>query len=144
MKANNLLDQIEEVRIFDDDRFYTSYRSKDLIVDGNAIRLRHLLETEIDSLYVDELHERLDSLDVSAILNLEIIVTDQEPNSSIISSFIDDVSIGRINVNSCFEQDLLDLYQDVITDRVESEIQDRFNDSTLDVKIVRIETSMNI
>ena len=138
MKANNLLDQIEEVRIFDDDRFYTSYRSKDLIVDGNAIRLRHLLETEIDSLYVDELHERLDSLDVSAILNLEIIVTDQEPNSSIISSFIDDVSIGRINVNSCFEQDLLDLYQDVITDRVESEIQDRFNDSTLDVKIVRI------
>ena len=37
MKANNLLDQIEEVRIFDDGRFYTSYRLEDLIVDGNVI-----------------------------------------------------------------------------------------------------------
>lgn len=141
MKANNLLDQIEEVRIFDDGRFYTSYRLEDLIVDGNVIRLRHLLETEIESLYIDELKERLNDLDVSAVLNLEIIVTDQELNSSIISSFIEDVSIGRINVNSCFEQDLLDLHRDVINDEVESEIQDRFNASTLDVKIVRAEHS---
>ena len=141
MKANNLLDQIEEVRIFDDHRCYTSYRAEDLIVDENTIRLRHLLETEIESLYVDELNERLNDLDVSAILNLEIIVTDQEKNSSIISSFIEDVSIGRINVNSCFEQDLLDLHRDVINDEVESEIQDRFNASTLDVKIVRAEHS---
>lgn len=139
MKANNRLDQIDEVRIFDDCRSYTSYNSDDLIIDGNVIRLRHLLETEIDSLYVNELHEQLNSLDVSAILNLEIIVTDQEPNSSIISSFIEDVSISRINVNSCFEQDLLDLHRDIITDEVESEIRDRFNASTLDVKIIRIE-----
>lgn len=141
MKANNLLDQIEEVRIFDDGRFYTSYRPEDLIVDGNVIRLRHLLEKEIDSLYVDELNERLNDLDVSAVLNLEIIVTDQEPNSSIISSFIEDVSIGRINVNSCLEQDLLDLHRDVINDEVESEIRDRFNTLTLDAKIMRVEHS---
>lgn len=141
MKANNLLDQIEEVRIFDDDRFYTSYRTEDLIIDGNTIRLRHLLETEIESLYIDELNERINDLDVSAILNLEIIVTDREKNSSIISSFIDDVSIGRINVNSCFEQDLLDLHRDVIVDEVESEIRDRFNESTLTVKIIRVEHS---
>lgn len=141
MKANNLLDQIEEVRIFDDGRFYTSYSSEDLIVDRNVIRLRHLLETEIEYLYVDELNERLNDLDVSAILNLEIIVTDQEPNSSIISSFIEDVSIGRINVNSCFEQDLLNLHRDVIKDEVESEIRDRFNALTLDAKIVRAEHS---
>lgn len=141
MKANNLLDQIEEVRIFDDSRFYTSYSSEDLIVDRNVIRLRHLLETEIESLYVDELNELLNDLDVSAVLNLEIIFTDQESNSSIISSFIEDVSIGRINVNRCFEQDLLDLHRDVINDEVESEIQDRFNASTLDVKIVRAEHS---
>lgn len=141
MKANNLLDQIEEVRIFDDGRFYTSYRLEDLIVDGNVIRLRHLLETEIESLYIDELKERLNDLDVSAVLNLEIIVTDQEPNSSIISSFIEDVSIGRINVNSCFEQDLLDLYRDIINDEVESEIRDRFNALTLDAKIMRAEHS---
>ena len=141
MKANDLLNQIDEVRIFDDSRFYTSYSSKNLIVDGNTIRLKHLLETEIESLYVDELNERINDLDVSAILNLEIIVTDQEPNSSIISSFIEDVSIGRINVNSCFEQDLLDLHRDVIVDEVESEIRDRFNESTLTVKIIRVEHS---
>lgn len=133
--------QIEEVRVFDDHRSYTSYRPEDLIVDGNVIRLRHLLETEIESLYIDELHEQLNSLDVSAILNLEIIVTDREPSSSIISSFIDDVSIGRFNVNSCFEQDLLDLHRDVIVDEVESEIRDRFNESTLTVKIIRVEHS---
>lgn len=133
--------QIEEVRVFDDHRSYTSYRPEDLIVDGNVIRLRHLLETEIESLYVDELHEQLNSLDVSAILNLEIIVTDREPSSSIISSFIDDVSIGRFNVNSCFEQDLLDLHRDVIVDEVESEIRDRFNALTLDAKIMRAEHS---
>lgn len=141
MKENNLLDQIKEVRIFDDHRSYTSYRREDLIVDGNVIRLRHLLETEIESLYVDELHEQLNSLDVSAILNLEIIATDQEPGSSIISSFIDDVSIGRFNVNSCFEQDLLDLHRDVIVDEVESEIRNRFDESTLAVKIIRVEHS---
>lgn len=139
MKANNLLDQIEEVRIFDDGRFYTSYSAKDLIVDRNTIRLRRLLEKEIDSLYVDELNERLNDLDVSAVLNLEIIVTDQEPNSSIISSFIEDMSIGRINVNSCLERDLLDLHRDVINDEVESEIRDRFNALTLDAKIMRAE-----
>ena len=101
--------------------------------------LLHLLETEIESLYIDELKERLNDLDVSAVLNLEIIVTDQEPNSSIISSFIEDVSIGRINVNSCFEQDLLDLHRDVINDEVESEIRDRFKALTLDAKIMRAE-----
>lgn len=90
-------------------------------------------------MYIDELKERLNDLDVSAVLNLEIIVTDQEPNSSIISSFIEDVSIGRINVNSCFEQDLLDLHRDVINDEVESEIRDRFNALTLDAKIMRAE-----
>lgn len=141
MKVNNLLDQIDEIRIADDCRSYTSYHLEDLIVDGNIIRLRHLLETEIESLHVDELNERINDLDVSAILNLEIIVTDHKENSSIISSFIDEVSIGRINVNSCLEQDLLDLHRDVINDEVESEIQDRFNALTLDVKIIRAEHS---
>ena len=61
------------------------------------IRLKHLLETKIDDLYLRDLDETIRSLDVSAILNLTIIVTDQEKNSSIISSFIDDVSVGRIH-----------------------------------------------
>ena len=46
MKVNNLLDQIDEVRIADDCRCYTSYSSKDFSIDGNVIRLKHLLETE--------------------------------------------------------------------------------------------------
>ena len=139
MKANNLLDQIDEVRIADDCRCYTSYRSKDFSIDGNVIRLKHLLETEIDDLYLRDLDETIRSLNVSVILNLTIIVTDQEKNSSIISSFIDDVSVGRINIDSCSDRDLLDLHRDLIIDEVESEILDRFNESTLTVKIIKKE-----
>ena len=139
MKVNNLLDQIDEVRIADDCRCYTSYSSKDLSIDRNVIRLKHLLETEIDDLYLRDLDETIRSLDASAILNLTIIVTDQEKNSSIISSFIDDVSVGRININSCSDRDILDLHQDLIIDEVESEILDRFDESTLTVKIIKKE-----
>lgn len=124
MKANNLLDQIDEVRIADDCRCYTSYCSKDFSINRNVIRLKHLLETKIDDLYLRDLDETIRSLDVSAILNLTIIVTDQEKNSSIISSFIDDVSVGRININSCSDLDLLDLHRELIIDEVESEILD--------------------
>ena len=139
MKANNLLDQIDEVRIADDCRCYTSYCSKDFSINRNVIRLKHLLETKIDDLYLRDLDETIRSLDVSVILNLTIIVTDQEKNSSIISSFIDDVSVERININSCSDRDLLDLHQDLIIDEVESEILDRFDESTLTVKIVKKE-----
>lgn len=103
------------------------------------IRLKHLLETKIDDLYLRDLDETIRSLDVSAILNLTIIVTDQEKNSSIISSFIDDVSVGRINIDSCSDRDLLDLHRDLIIDEVESEILDRFDESTLTVKIIKKE-----
>ena len=139
MKVNNLLDQIDEVRIADDCRCYTSYRLKDLSIDGNVIRLKHLLETKIDDLYLRDLDETIRSLDVSVILNLTIIVTDQEKNSSIISSFIDDVSVGRININSCSDRDILDLNRDLIIDEVESEILDQFNQTTLDAKIIKKE-----
>lgn len=139
MKANNLSDQIDEVRIADDCSFYTSYQAEDLVIDGNSIRLKHLLETEIDSLYIDAIQEQLYDIDVSAILNIEIIVTDQETNASVISSFIDDVSVGRINIDSCSDRDLLDLYRDLIVDEVESEILDRFDESTLTVKIIKKE-----
>ena len=139
MKANNLSDRIEEVRIADDYRCYTSYSSKDLSIDGNVIRLKHLLETEIDDLYLRDLDETIRSLDVSVILNLTIIVTDQEKNSSIISSFIDDVSVGRININSCSDRDLLDRYRSIVFDEVESEILDQFNPMTLDAKIIKEE-----
>lgn len=139
MKANNLLDQIDEVRIADDCRCYTSHSSKDLNIDRNVIRLKHLLKTKIDDLYLRDLDETIRSLDVSAILNLTIIVTDQEKNSSIISSFIDDVSVGRINIDSCSDRDLLDLHRDLIIDEVESEILDRFDESTLTVKIIKKE-----
>lgn len=139
MKANNLLDQIDEVRIADDCRCYTSYSSKDLSIDRNVIRLKHLLKTEIDDLYLRDLDETIRSLDVSVILNLTIIATDQEKNSSIIISFIDDVSVGRIHINSCSDQDLLDLHRDLIIDEVESEILDLFNPTTLDAKIIKKE-----
>lgn len=139
MKANNLLDQINEVRIADDCRCYTSYCSKDFSINRNVIRLKHLLETKIDDLYLRDLDETIRSLDVSAILNLTIIVTDQETNASIISSFIDDVSVGRINIDSCSDRDLLDLHRDLIIDEVESEILDRFDESTLTVKIIKKE-----
>lgn len=141
MKANNLLDQIDEVRIADNCRYYTSYRSKDFSIDRNVIRLKHFLETEIDDLYLRDLDRSISSLDVTAILNLTIIVTDQEKHSSIISSFIDDVSVGRITINSCSDRDLLDLHRDVITEEVESEIRDRFSSLTLDAKIIRVEHS---
>lgn len=139
MKANNLLDQIDEVRIADDCRCYTSYSSKDLSIDENVIRLKHLLETEIDDLYLRDLDETIRSLDVSVILNLTIIVTDQEKNSSIISSFIDDVSVGRITINRCSDRNLLDLNRDLIIDEVKSEILDLFDESTLTIEIIKKE-----
>ena len=136
MKTNNLSDRIEEVRIADDYRCYTSYRAEDLIINGNSIRLRHLLETEIGDLYIDELQESISSLSVSAILNIEIIVTDQETNESAISSFIEEVDVVRLDVDSCYDQDLLDLYRSVVFDEVESEIENRFNASTLDARVI--------
>ena len=139
MKANNLLDQIGEVRIADDCRCYTSYSSKDLSIDRNVIRLKHLLETEIDDLYLRDLDETIRSLDVSVILNLTIIVTDQETNVSVISSFIEEVDVVRLDVDSCSNQDLLDLHRDLIIDEVESEILDQFNPMTLDAKIIKKE-----
>ena len=139
MKANNLLDQIDEVRIADDCRCYTSYRSKDFSINRNVVRLKHLLETEIDDLYLRDLDETIRSLNVSVILNLTIIVTDQEKNSSIISSFIDDVDVVRLDVDSCSNRDLLDLHRDLIIDEVESEILDQFNPMTLDAKIIKKE-----
>lgn len=139
MKANNLLDQIDEVRIADDCRCYTSYCSKDFSINRNVIRLKHLLETKIDDLYLRDLDETIRSLDVSAILNLTIIVTDQETNASVISSFIDDVSVGRITIDRCSDRDLLDLNRDLIIDEVESEILDLFDESTLTVKIIKKE-----
>lgn len=134
MKANNLLDQIDEVRIADDYRCYTSYRPEDLIINGNSIRLRHLLETEIYDLYLRDLNETIRSLDASAILNLAIIVTDQETNASVISSFIEEVDVVRLDVDSCSNQDLLDRYRSVVFDEIESEILDQFNPTTLDAK----------
>lgn len=139
MKANNLLDQIEEVRIADDYRCYTSYSSKDFSIDRNVIRLKHLLETEIDDLYLRDLDRSISSLDVTAILNLTIIVTDQETNASVISSFIEEVDVVRLDVDSCSNQDLLDLHRDLIIDEVESEILDQFNPMTLDAKIIKKE-----
>jgi hypothetical protein len=136
MKTNNLSDRIEEVRIADDYRCYTSYRAEDLIINGNSIRLRHLLETEIGDLYIDELQESISSLSVSAILNIEIIVTDQETNESAISSFIEEVDVVRLDVDSCSDQDLLDLHRDLILDEAESEIENRFNASTLDARVI--------
>ena len=136
MKTNNLSDRIEEVRIADDYRYYTSYRAEDLIINGNSIRLRHLLETEIGDLYIDELQESISSLSVSAILNIEIIVTDQETNESAISSFIEEVDVVRLDVDSCSDQDLLDLHRSVVFDEVESEIENRFNASTLDARVI--------
>ena len=132
MKANNLLDQIDEVRIADDCRYYTSYSSKDLSIDRNVIRLKHLLKTEIDDLYLRDLDETIRSLDVSVILNLTIIVTDQETNASVISSFIEEVDVVRLDVDSCSNRDL-------IIDEVESEILDQFNPMTLDAKIIKKE-----
>lgn len=139
MKANNLLDQIDEVRIADDCRCYTSYSSKDLSIDRSVIRLKHLLETEIDDLYLRDLDETIRSLDVSVILNLTIIVTDQETNASVISSFIEEVDVVRLDVDSCSNRDLLDLHRDLIIDEVESEILDQFNPTTLDAKIIKKE-----
>lgn len=139
MKANNLLDQIDEVRIADDCRCYTSYCSKDFSINRNVIRLKHLLETKIDDLYLRDLDETIRSLDVSAILNLTIIVTDQETNASVISSFIEEVDVVRLDVDSCSNRDLLDLHRDLIIDEVESEILDRFDESTLTVKIIKKE-----
>ena len=136
MKTNNLSDRIEEVRIADDYRCYTSYRAEDLIINGNSIRLRHLLETEIGDLYIDELQESISSLSVSAILNIEIIVTDQETNESAISSFIEEVDVVRLDVDSCSDQDLLDLHRDLILDEAESEIENRFNASILDARVI--------
>lgn len=136
MKANNLSDRIEEVRIADNYSYYTSYRAEDLIISGNSIRLRHLLETEIDDLYIYELQESISSLDVSAILNIEIIVTDQETNESAISSFIKEVYVGRISIDSCSDQDLLDQHRDAIVDEVESEILNKFTESTLSARVV--------
>jgi hypothetical protein len=139
MKANNLLDQIDEVRIADDCRCYTSYRSKDFSINRNVIRLKHLLETEIDDLYLRDIDETIRSLNVSVILNLTIIVTDQETNASVISSFIEEVDVVRLDVDSCSNRDLLDLHRDLIIDEVESEILDRFDESTLTVKIIKKE-----
>lgn len=139
MKANNLLDQIDEVRIADDCRCYTSYSSKDLSIDRNVIRLKHLLETKIDDLYLRDLDETIRSLDVYAILNLTIIVTDQETNASVISSFIEEVDVVRLDVDSCSNQDLLDRYRSVVFDEIESEILDQFNPTTLDAKIIKKE-----
>lgn len=139
MKANNLLDQIDEVRIADDCRCYTSYSSKDLSIDRNVIRLKHLLETKIDDLYLRNLDETIRSLDVSAILNLTIIVTDQETNASVISSFIEEVDVVRLDVDSCSNQDLLDRYRSVVFNEIESEILDQFNPTTLDAKIIKKE-----
>lgn len=136
MKANNLSDRIEEVRIADNYRCYTSYLPKDLIIDGNSIKLEHLLETEIEDLYIYEIQESISSLDVSAILNIEIIVTDQEKNASVISSFIEEVYVGRISIDGCSDQDLLDQHRDAIIDEVESEILDRFTESTLSARVV--------
>ena len=119
MRDLNLLDRIDEIRVSDNHVYYTSYHLEDLVIDGNLIKLKHLLETEIEHL----------SLDVSAILNISIIVTDHDENSSIISSFIEDVSIGRIKVNDCSNQDL-----DI--DEIESELLDQFNASTLSVRII--------
>lgn len=139
MRINNLSDQIDEIRIADDCNFYTSYRVDDLIIDGNSIRLKHLLETEIESLYIDEIQESLYDLSISAILNIEIIITEDQEDSSIISSFIEDVSINRIDVISCSDRELLDLHRDVITDEIESEILTRFNRFAIDAKIIRKE-----
>ena len=136
MKTNNLSDRIEEVRIADNYSYYTSYLPKDLIIDGNSIKLKHLLETEIDDLSIDELQESISSLSVSAILNIEIIVTDQETNESAISSFIEEVDVVRLDVDSCSDQDLLDLHRDLILDEAESEIENRFNASTLDARVI--------
>lgn len=136
MKETNLSDRIEEVRIADNYSYYTSYLPKDLIIDGNSIKLKHLLETEIDDLYIDELQESISSLSVSAILNIEIIVTDQETNESAISSFIEEVDVVRLDVDSCSDQDLLDLHRDLILDEAESEIENRFNASTLDARVI--------
>lgn len=136
MKETNLSDRIEEVRIADNYSYYTSYLPKDLIIDGNSIKLKHLLETEIDDLYIDELQESISSLSVSAILNIEIIVTDQETNASVISSFIEEVDVVRLDVDSCSDQDLLDLHRSVVFDEVESEIENRFNASTLDARVI--------
>lgn len=139
MKATNLLDQIDEVRIADDCRCYTSYCSKDLSINRNVIRLKHLLETKIDDLYLRDLDETIRSLDVSAILDLTIIVTDQETNASVISSFIEEVDVVRLDVDSCSDRDLLDLNRDLIIDEVESKILDLFDESTLTVKIIKKE-----
>ena len=136
MKETNLSDRIEEVRIADNYSYYTSYLPKDLIIDGNSIKLKHLLETEIDDLYIDELQESISSLSVSAILNIEIIVTDQETNESAISSFVEEVDVVRLDVDSCSDQDLLDLHRDLILDEAESEIENRFNASTLDARVI--------
>lgn len=103
------------------------------------IRLKHLLETEIDDLYLRDLDETIRSLDVSAILNLTIIVTDQETNASVISSFIEEVDVVRLDVDSCSNQDLLDRYRSVVFDEIESEILDQFNPTTLDAKIIKKE-----
>ena len=119
MRDLNLLNRIDEIRVSDNHVYYTSYHLEDLVIDGNLIKLKHLLETEIEHL----------SLDVSAILNISIVVTDHDENSSIISSFIEDVSIGRIKVNDCSNQDL-----DI--DEIESELLDQFNASTLSVRII--------
>lgn len=140
MKANNLSDRIEEVRIADNYSCYTSYLPKDLIIDGNSIKLEHLLETEIEDLYIYEIQESISSLDVSTILNIEIIVTDQEKNASIISSFIEEVYVGRISIDGCSDQDLLDQHRDAIFDEVESEILDRFTESTLSARVVAKES----
>lgn len=139
MKANNLSDLIEEVRIADDYRCYTSYHLEDLIINGNSIRLRHLLKTEIEDLYIEELQESISSLSVSAILDIEIIVTDQETNESVISSLIEEVNVVRLDVDSCSDRDILDLHRDLIIDEVESEILDLFDESTLTVKIIKKE-----
>lgn len=119
MRDLNLSDRIDEIRVSDNHVYYTSYHLEDLVIDGNLIKLKHLLETEIEHL----------SLDVSAILNISIIVTDHDENASIISSFIEDVSISRIKVNDCSNQDL-----DI--DEIGSELLDQFNASTLSVRII--------
>lgn len=119
MRDLNLSDRIDEIRVSGNHVYYTSYHLEDLVIDGNLIKLKHLLETEIEHL----------SLDVSAILNISIIVTDHDENASIISSFIEDVSISRIKVNDCSNQDL-----DI--DEIGSELLDQFNASTLSVRII--------
>ena len=136
MKLDNLSNRIEEVRIADNCRYYTSYRLEDLIIDGNSIKLKHLLETEIEDLYVDKIQESISSLDVSAILNIEIIVTDQEKNASVISSFIEEVYASKIKIDSCSDRDLLDQHRDAIVDEVESEILDRFTESTINAQVI--------